>query len=727
MNTQDTYTFAQLYDFFPEIVFVANEIGQIAYCNQKWYEFTGDETTPGNNGVWNDYNWSRCLHPDDQVRTLQQWKQTVEHRLPLEIEYRLRRQDGEYRWFLVRVTCMPHSGWHLGTCTDIHDRVSLAQQLVTQQDLLKTILEQVPVAVMVAEAPSGKLISANFDKVQEVWGDKHPTPKEIADYVKWNGVHADGRPYVSNDWPMARSITTGETVTCEVTEIVHDDGSHGFLALSSAPVYNSEGKIVAGVVICENLDKKIALQREHMENKHAVKAAFEASRMKSNFVANMSHDIRTPINGMIGMTRFLAATRLSDEQQEYVNTINECGRTLISLINDILDLSRLEAGKMDLDDVEFSLTDTLASVVRMAQAAMHVTSQTNLKLHHEGRNLPPYVKGDAKRLEQIITNLLSNAVKFTPDGGLVSIVMSSVADVDDPLKIHVTGRVSDTGIGMTTDVQSRVFTPFTQADSGTTRRYGGSGLGLSICKNLTSLMKGDIFVKSEPGQGSIFTFIVPFQRVGSLETQGNNKPSVDIVQLNRDVRSRKRILLAEDNTLSARITMRLLAPYGYSHIDWVVNGRLAVEAIESHEALYYSIVLMDCQMPVMDGFQACRVIRKLKDPRKQTIPVVAFTASGTQDDHNTCISSGMDSVLLKPFEPVDCVMILDSYVTDKYKQEQELELELELEQQPLLELDEALTTNTNCTDNSKNSSPDCDNVPEEICIESDTKIDTDIG
>jgi CheY-like chemotaxis protein len=189
-------------------------------------------------------------------------------------------------------------------------------------------------------------------------------------------------------------------------------------------------------------------------------------------------------------------------------------------------------------------------------------------------------------------------------------------------------------------------------------------------------MGGNIIVESEQGKGSIFTFTVPFQRVGALSVQGNNAPSVvAAVALTRDTRKQKRLLMAEDNALSARIARRLLAVHGYSNITWVENGLLAVEAVEDNEADHFSLILMDCQMPVMDGFEACRTLRKMTDKRKRSLPVIAFTASGTQDDRNACISSGMDYVVLKPFEPMHMVEHIDAYITKRMEALQKMDAE----------------------------------------------------
>jgi PAS domain S-box-containing protein len=434
--------------------------------------------------------------------------------------------------------------------------------------------------------------------------------------------------------------------------------------------------------------QELELKNEELEK--ALTAAREATRMKSRFLANMSHEIRTPLNGVLGMTDFLLGTGLNPEQKEYADAIKRSGDALLALIDDILDLSRIEAGKMRLDRVDFSLE----TVIRESTSMFALQART--KGLEFTRTIPPglpaLVVGDPGRLRQVLTNLLGNAIKFTQFGqvGLKAEVISRSGDT-----IQLRFIVYDTGIGIPHNEQGRLFESFTQVDESNTRKYGGTGLGLAISKQLVELLGGEIGLESEPGQGSKFWFTATFgksarpdaaaQRVtkpvtkpasqpeapAATEVDGQDPPAAGqaevekpqapaeapaakspIVSAQLEVESpvesvaiepSTRILLAEDNEINQRITMRLLQKLGLA-ADAVVNGRQAVEALEKRK---YDLVLMDCQMPDMDGFEATAVIRS-REGNGQRQTICALTANAMDGDRERCLAAGMDDYITKP-------------------------------------------------------------------------------
>jgi two-component system sensor histidine kinase/response regulator len=401
------------------------------------------------------------------------------------------------------------------------------------------------------------------------------------------------------------------------------------------------------------------LEQKNEELEKALTAAREATRMKSRFLANMSHEIRTPMNGVLGMTDFLLGTGLTSEQQEFAESIKRSADSLLALINDILDLSRIEAGKLRLDHVDFSLESTLAETTSMF--ALQARAKGLEFRSTIGPNLPPAAVGDPGRLRQVLTNLLANAIKFT-DRGTVGLTAEIAGQTGDSIELKFT--VQDSGIGIPVEEQARLFDTFTQVDESNTRKYGGTGLGLAISKQLVELLGGEIGLESEPGKGSKFWFTATFgkstkppanapvrptptPRVMAAKSQtGTAKRAEATAQTpaqSSPLVASMRILLAEDNEINQRITLRLLQKLGLA-ADAVVNGREAVEALERRK---YDLVLMDCQMPDMDGFEATAVIRSREGAsRHQTI--CALTANAMDGDRERCLAAGMDDYISKP-------------------------------------------------------------------------------
>src|SRR3984957_2652944 len=385
------------------------------------------------------------------------------------------------------------------------------------------------------------------------------------------------------------------------------------------------------------------LEQKNEELEKALSVAREATRMKSRFLANMSHEIRTPMNGVLGMTDFLLGTGLNTEQQEYAESIKRSADSLLALINDILDLSRIEAGKLRLERTEFSLQSTIAETTSLFALQARAKGLEFVSALAPG--LPENALGDAGRLRQVLTNLLGNAIKFT-ERGQVGLKAEIAGQTREEIQLKFT--VHDSGIGIPSDEQGRLFDAFTQVDESNTRKYGGTGLGLAISKQLVELLGGEIGLESAPGKGSRFWFTASFgkstrptatPRVLAAKSQTGTAQRAAASPIDASMR----ILLAEDNEINQRITLRLLQKLGLS-ADAVVNGREAVKALEKRK---YDLVLMDCQMPDMDGFEATAVIRR-REAGSGHQTICALTANAMDGDRERCLAAGMDDYISKP-------------------------------------------------------------------------------
>ncbi|WP_244423194.1 response regulator [Bradyrhizobium sp. ORS 375] len=366
-------------------------------------------------------------------------------------------------------------------------------------------------------------------------------------------------------------------------------------------------------------------------------AAEEASRAKSDFLAMMSHEIRTPLAGMMGMIDLLVGTELNEEQCGLAHVAHESARNLLTVVNNILDFSKLEAGQFEPESIPFSVRHSVDEVrLLLAPKARGKGLQFETSISSE---IPDQLAGDPSRLGQILLNLVGNSIKFT-ETGTISIAAFPVASSPEFMQLRF--EVRDTGTGIPADVQKGLFNAFVQADSSISRKYGGSGLGLAICKRLCQAMGGDIGVDSEPGRGSTFWFTM---RCGPCDAPVK-VPSPPLVPTIQRETADLKILVAEDNDIIRSLVSKLLARSGY-RADLVCNGREAVEAVQRQT---YDLVLMDMQMPEMDGITASRLIRAIDGPVRN-VPIIALTANALVGQREICLAAGMNDFVTKPIRP----------------------------------------------------------------------------
>jgi PAS domain S-box-containing protein len=423
----------------------------------------------------------------------------------------------------------------------------------------------------------------------------------------------------------------GQTVLAFENRFRCKDGSFRVFSWKSVPV----GELMYAVA--RDVTREKIVQADLIA---ARETAQKAARAKSEFLANMSHEIRTPLNGVVGMTDLLNLTELKPDQQNYVTGIRRSSKSLLKIVNEILDFSKIEAGQMSFEALDFELEQLVESQISLAGV---IAGEKHLALDcYVDPRIPGTLRGDPGKIGQILLNLLNNAVKFT-ETGKITLKVEMRAFVDSQCQLFFS--VQDTGIGMNPTQVEKLFAPFIQADTSTARKYGGTGLGLTISKRLVELMNGEIGVRSEIGGGSLFWFTlkleVPAEQIAK-QVPKPKAPAATAEQIER--RKHVHILIAEDNPMNQMIAMKMLSSLGYT----AMLARNGQEAVELYKDSRFDLILMDQHMPVLDGTEATTEIRKLEEGTGRRIPIIAFTATVIQEENRLIYQKLMDDFILKP-------------------------------------------------------------------------------
>ncbi len=573
------------------------------------------------------------IHPDDLAGVVQTITKarTSGYEATYQVEYRFLHKNGQYRWLLDQFSAIRDADGRayalIGSMTDISESKQAQDALRESEARFRMIADTAPMLIWMAGADA----SANY--VNQTWLDfTGRTLQQEMDTGWMEGVHPEDVPVcvASN----AAAFSARREIKLEY-RLRRADGVYRWVLDIGSPRYTPEGVFIGYIGSCVDITERketeiaLALARDQ---------AAAASRMKSEFLAMMSHEIRTPMNGVIGMTEILALTPLNDEQREYVRIVQTEGEVLLQIINDILDYTKIEAGRVVLDPAPFRLKDLLKTVT---DAMLPRAQQRGLSLDGAivtGTPERMVVVGDVARIRQVLTNLVSNAVKFTHQGGIdIRIGLDHAG--------NMMFEVEDSGIGITPEAQKLLYEPFVQADGSITRKYGGTGLGLSISKRLVEQMGGQIGMQSEVGKGTRFWFTLPLERAG-------DKPAADKTRALPDhhhvARRTERILVVEDNEPNQQVILVMLNGLGYT-ATLASDGRAAINAI-TVDGQRYDLVLMDIQMPGMDGMSATLAIRAWEETASiaYRTPIVALTANAMAGDAASYLAAGMDDYLSKP-------------------------------------------------------------------------------
>ncbi|KPI36171.1 Two-component system protein A [Cyphellophora attinorum] len=716
--------FALICDMMPQMMWTTRPDGYHDYFSQRWYDYTG--LTPQNSlGL----GWKLPFHEEDVPETVKQWKHSLATGEPYNVEYRCQRHDGAWRWMLGRAMPLRDNDtgkivkW-FGTCTDIQDIVDARNASSQHRQQLLDVLHHSQMNMwMVDSSMRLTFLEGSPWKVLD--------PERARSEVIGKPIGEVMLKHTETDEPhlMHEMLSSIERILDGKSELelreIHDDNRWFRSKIvpmrggKPGPDGKIEKTIVEGVIGITT--EVTTLRRKEQENIKLLaneSAAKEASKMKSSFLANMSHEIRTPIAGVLGMSELLLDTTLDQEQADFAQNIQRSANSLLTVINDILDFSKIESGRLDVEEVQFSLPIVLKDVAKMLSYA---AQRKNLEFSSD-LSLPSdlVLLGDPGRVRQILTNLLTNSIKFTSNGS-VRIAAAVLSETSDSTTVKFT--VADTGIGIEEDVKQRLFRPFSQADSSTARRFGGTGLGLTICKNLVELMKGTIDLSSKLGSGTIATFTIPFKKPEYVTGTAGAPPLVEISALpdrfhsevslasaenssqgTTEARTPRRlspplqsprssismranrasfppsrtandtpapeaypresihILVVEDNPVNQQIAIRFIRSLKFS-VSAVWNGREALEYMlratspdltleEAAATPVPAIVLMDVQMPVLDGYNATHLLRHHHPYASieaiKRIPIIAMTASAIRGDRERCEKAGMDDYLAKP-------------------------------------------------------------------------------
>lgn len=582
--------------------------------------------------------WLGLAHPEEQKQVTAIMMQAMQGELTqFESKLRFRCRDGQYLWlnFRGKTVGYDEAGKPLrivGTITDISNEMAQQLKLMESERMLREAQAIANIGSWYYNFETKELKVT--EQIYKIYGWE---PDEDIDFMKshLDHLHHDDRAALTK--AVQNCIVTGKPY--EYTYRINGpDQQLSYVRVKGRCIQNDEGKVLALQGTCQDVSKTILVQQEL---ERAMQKANQAAEAKANFLANMSHEIRTPLNGLLGYAELLNDSNLNPEQARYLSIMLSAGRHLLDVVNDILDYSKIESGKIQIENKPFPLVGKLQSLLafhKLQADAKGLTLDSEI-----ASELPQIIVSDEFRLTQVLSNLLSNAIKFTEQGS-VKIKADLLYKADHKLFIQI--EVEDTGIGIAPCDQSKLFQTFSQVDSTISRKYGGTGLGLVIARNLAKLMGGDLCFCSEVGKGSRFYFTFQAGLANARVENLSEASTCDQKKLKLKA-DRLRILIVEDNPMNQELAKSYLRKLGF-HADVAANGK---EAIEAQEKKQYQLIFMDMQMPVLDGLSATKILRKKWSPSE--LWLVAMTANAMEVDRHQCLTAGMNDFVAKPFSKAE--------------------------------------------------------------------------
>ena len=638
-----------LFENAGEAIYIAQD-GKIKFPNPKTLEIYGYSEEELSSKPFTSF-----IHEKDQQMVLDRHKKRLKgEALPSIYSFRIVSKDGEIKWVKINVVSVSWDGRPATLCfmTDITEQIQNDEILRQSEEKYRTILESIEDGYFELDLSGNfsffndsmsKILGYSRDELMGMHYKKYmseETAKNV--FESFNKVYNTGEPDKSFNWKVTRK-----------------DGGKVYVESSVSLMKDAEGRRIGFRGIGRDITKRKQVEadlqkhREHLEElveertdelakatlqaQQAREAADDANAAKSSFLANMSHELRTPMNAVIGMTHLALKTELTPKQNDYLGKIQSSAHSLLGIINDILDFSKIEAGKLDMESVDFGLDDVLENLTNLITVRAQEKKDLEV-LFAVDPDVPRLLVGDPLRLGQVLINLANNAVKFTEAG---EIVISTELLKQEDEQVTLKFSVRDTGLGLTQEQIARLFQAFTQADTSTTRKFGGTGLGLTISKRLVGMMRGEIWVESEPGQGSTFIFTAVFGR-GQEKDTNRFKPSPDLRGM--------KVLVVDDNATSREILESILTSFSFE-ASLASSGEEGLTEIENTDDSHpYELVIMDYKMPGIDGIEAARRIKQ--HPHLNTIPaVIMVTNYGTEELMEMADEAGLDGFLLKPVNP----------------------------------------------------------------------------
>jgi PAS domain S-box-containing protein len=621
-----------LTEALPQLVWSATPDGACDYFSTQWTQHTG---VPERDLL--GWRWLAVLHPDDREPTRRLWTDSVAGRGPYDVEYRVRRSDGVYRWFKTRGTPIRDSAGQVvkwfGTCTDISDLRQTEAALRESEERFRGTFENAAVGI------GHQNLDGRFLRVNQKFCAIVGYPRdELLQRTGQDITHPDD---LAAGAELSAALLRGESPGFTLEKrYVRQDGSVVWVELSVSLQRDAAGKPDYFIGIVQDISKRKRLEGELRQSKEAAEAA---NRAKDEFLANVSHEIRTPMNAILGMTDLVLDTPLEEDQRQGLKTVKSAADSLLGIINDLLDFSKIEAGKLELVPADFSLRGAVGDTLRALAVRAH---KKGLELIYQVQpDVPDALIGDAGRLRQVLLNLAGNAVKFTDEGEVVVRVEINQGDGPPPLpgvgEVGLRFTVRDTGIGIPADQQERIFRAFEQEDTSTTRKYGGTGLGLTIASRLVALMGGTITVDSAPGRGSTFAFTTRFSQQPHPPEPVPTPPPLSLHDLP--------LLVVDDNATNRHILAEWLRGWQMKPTA-VGDGMAAMDALwhRAANARPYALVLLDARMPDADGLTVAAMIRERIELAATRI--ILLTSGERPGDPARFRELRIDAQLLKPVQ-----------------------------------------------------------------------------